>query len=127
MSDPVLAWQKALVTALDAALSCPVYDDVPKGADMPYVVLDTISTNSADALTNLRDEAMAYLTVWTKYRGRKQAQDFANLIYDTLHRAKLPLEAGRNVRCYVTNRTTRKDLADDVYLAPIRVRALLEH
>lgn len=127
MSDPVLALQKAVYDALSAALSCPVYDDVPAGASMPYVSIDTIAARSADPLAGRRDEVFVYMTAWSRYRGRKEAQDIANLIYDTLHRAKLSLASGRNVRCFVRDRMTRPDLAAGVYQAPVSVRCIVEH
>jgi hypothetical protein len=127
MSDPVWALQKAMYTALDGALSVPVYDDVPSTAVMPYVAFDSFQASPNDPLASRRDVVMVYLTAWTKGRGRKDAQALLNTIYDTLHQSKLTLDAGRNVRCYVTRRSTNPDIADQVFAGQVTVRCIVEH
>lgn len=127
MSDTGLALQKAIFTALTAALSVSVYDHVPDGAEMPYVVLDSQQARPNEPLSSRRDEVMVYLTVWTKYRGQAQALGILNTIYDTLHQARLPMEAGRLVRSYVVRKWTEPDLSEEIHKGKATVRAIVEH
>lgn len=127
MSDPNNALVKALYTTLNAALSCPFYDRPPTGATMPYVAIDTLQAVPRDPLASLRDEIFVYLTVWTKYRGAKEANEIVAEAYGALHRAKLPLDTGRMVRAYVTNRGAEPDIDEEIHKGRLTVKFIVEH
>jgi len=127
MSDRTDALVVSIYTALEAALSCPVYNYTPTDAAMPYVVIDTVQAVPNETLQARRDEVFVYLTAWTKYRGSKQANELVATIYSTLHRAKLSMSTGRMVRAYVTARGSEPDIQDEIFKGRATVRCLIEH
>ena len=127
MTDPGWALQKAVYGALSAALSVPVYDDVPEGAAYPYVTLSSQAARPDDPLDSRRDERFVYLTVWSSYRGQREVLEIMGQIDGALHRARPALETGRTVRAYVVRKVTSRDLPDGTYSGNVTVRVIVEH
>ncbi|MDW3204571.1 MAG: DUF3168 domain-containing protein [Alphaproteobacteria bacterium] len=124
-----LAVQKAVYQAIAAAVAglSPVpgvYDDVPDGADLPYVTLDMQDTQPMDGLTARRDEIRYYATVWSDYAGAKQVNEILAAIRPALHEVRLTLEAGTMIGCSVLRMRTARDVDDKTYqgLFTLRIR-----
>jgi dUTPase len=127
MSEPTLALQTALYSALDAALSCSVYDSVPQGAAMPYVTLEFQDVEDADFLGEKRDFRAIYLAVWSSYRGQKEVLELMQTIYNTLHEQSLTLSTGRIAQMRVVSRRTNREPDGVTYMGQVRVNILTEH
>lgn len=90
-----IAIQEAIYTALTAALSVPVYDDVPQpddsGAsdDFPYVTIgeDVITYDDTD--TEDIKQVSVTVHVWSRYSGRREVKQIQGQIYSALHRTDL--------------------------------------
>lgn len=77
----------------------PVYDDVPQGAQFPYIVIgDDISTPFDDDC-GVGAETLVTIHVWSTYSGRREVKDILALIYSAMNRAKLPLNNAYTVDC----------------------------
>lgn len=64
-----------------------VYDGTaPQDAPMPYVVVGEIMANNADTDNTLGFSASVDIHVWSEYRGRLEAANMQEQIYDALHR-----------------------------------------
>lgn len=127
MSDPSIAVQKAIYTALSNALSCNVYDSVPQGASYPYVVIDREESLDADYLATRKDERFLYLSVWSVYHGQKEVKEIMAGIDSALHRQRLGMDNGRMVICYVQRKTTLRDSDNLTFQGAVTLRILTEH
>lgn len=128
MSEPSAATQKALYTALSAALSpIKVYDAVPQGAAYPYVVINNTEIVTADFLGSRKDERMVYLSVWSQYRGQKEVLDILADIDAALHRTALTLETGRMVQCFVADKGTSRDSDNLSFQGRVKLRIITQH
>lgn len=105
MKSPLLSLQKAIYDRLKVSLSCPVYDEVPDGAAMPYVVLgeDTETDWSTKPVPGA--EITCTLHIWSDYRGMAEAKQIINQIEQALSQSPLAVE-GFNVVL------SRRDMAE---------------
>lgn len=69
-----------------------VYDDVPKNANFPYVVIGEDTHVPFDTDDSTGCEATITIHVWSRYRGKKEAKQIQGLIYEALNREPLILE-----------------------------------
>lgn len=127
MSDPGWALQVAIKTALDAALSCPVYDGVPPGSSYPYVAIETQDARPDDPLASRRDERFVTLSVWSRYEGQKEVLEILADIDGALHQKQLAMSTGRMVRAYVTRKRTSREPDNKTFMGQATVRVLVEH
>jgi hypothetical protein len=127
VSDPTLALQLALRTALTTALSVPVYDHVPQGSAYPYVSMDYQSSSPADFLSSRKDSRTIYLSVWSTYRGQKEVLEIMRDIYAALHEKKLTLSTGRVAQIRVAGRDTNREPDGVTYMGRVRISVLAEH
>lgn len=127
MSDPLLALKTAFYTALDAALSVPVFDHVPQGQDYPYVCLDTFTVSNAEFLNARKDRVSVYLSVWSDYRGQTEVMQIMSEIDAVLHGQQLSLSTGRVVRIYVDGKDTNREPDGVTYMGQVRASVLVEH
>ena len=91
--------QKAIYTKLDAALSVPVYDDVPQGASYPYVVIGEDATIEWDTDTEIGSESTLTIHTWSRAAGRKQTKELQEAIYTALHRTALVVTGVDVITC----------------------------
>lgn len=134
MSDPSVAVQKAIYTALTAgfaasspSINVPVYDAVPQDSAYPYVVIDRMEVVSDDPLSSRRDVRFMYLSIWSRWRGQKQVLDLLSIIDSTLHHKKLQMESGRMVMCYVDGKRTMRDSDNLTFQGAVKLRIITEH
>lgn len=89
------ALQQALYNLLQPELSCPVYDDVPQHAAMPYVVIGEDSFASDDTDDSRGGEATCEIHIWSDGRkdaGRKKSKQIADEVYELLHQTELNVD-----------------------------------
>lgn len=135
MTDPGWSLQKAIFSALDAALSVPVYDAVPQDAVQPYVVLASQLSVPDDPLNSRRDERHFYINVWSGKgdssglgpKGQRQALEIMGQIDAALHQARLPMDTGRMVRSYVVRKLSQPDIDGETWVGRVTVRVITEH
>lgn len=128
MSDPILAIQKAIYEALDAALDpVPVYDKVPQNSTYPYIVLNNMEVANADYLNARKSEVFMYISVWSQYRGQKEVIELSQTIEATLHRNLFTLDTGRMVQCHVQNRNTMREPDNLTFQGMIKLRIICEN
>lgn len=86
------ALHQAVFERLSDELSTPVYDDVPRNAAFPYVVVGEDTHVPFDTDDSLGSESTVTIHVWSRYRGKKEAKQIQGEIYDALTRQELTVE-----------------------------------
>ena len=124
MSDT--AFKTALYVALDAALAVPVYDHVPQGSAMPYVVIDGMASDNAEFLNARKDEITALLSVWSTYSGQNEVLGIMAEIDTALHGNRLTLTSGRLASLRVVSRETSREPDGETYMGRVTITALME-
>ena len=76
--SPISPLNKALLERLKGALSASVYDYVPTGKKMPYVVLTDTSAESWDTKTVCGANVLATLKVLSEYQGDKEVAQLSD-------------------------------------------------
>ena len=76
--SPLSPLSKALFERLKEALPVPVYDHVPTGKKMPYVVLTDTSAESWDTKTVCGANVLATLKVLSEYQGDKEVAQLSD-------------------------------------------------
>jgi hypothetical protein len=127
MADPSVASQKALYVALSAALSCSVYDSVPKRASYPYVVIERQDIDNSEPLASRREVRRFYLSIWSTYPGQKEILEILSAIDLALHNKRLSLETGRMVIARIRRRYTQRDLDGETFQGQVQVEVITEH
>ena len=94
------AWelQKSIYAALiaDGALTtllggAHIYDDVPRGAQLPYVTFGQSTVRDWSTGTDPGHEHLFTMHVWTRVNGERQAHQIMSAIRDRLHDTTLAL------------------------------------
>lgn len=127
MADPGLALHKALLAALDAALTVDVWDAVPQDSAYPYVTLDTSIASNADYLTVRKDERFVFLNVWSETRGQEEVLSIIGQIDAAMSGVALTLDTGRVVRVWVDRKSTQRDADNVTFMGQVTLRIITEH
>lgn len=115
--------QKALFGVLSAALACEVYDNVPKKATMPYVVIGDDTQVPDDTKTSNGFDNTVTLHVWSRASdGRREAKQILSDIYDVLHDVDLTIEGMSAVSCRFEFSETIPDVDDCITHGVARYR-----
>ena len=123
------------VTALLAAGAASIFDDVPEEELFPYVTIGEIQTDADETCTELGQEHLATINVWTSrvsraggtvgYEGRKAARDIVAAIHTALNHATLTVTGFVCVNVlYQFSDVFRED--EDTYHGVIRFRVVTE-
>ncbi len=128
-----LALQQAIFAALTGApqlvalLGGPrIYDAAPQPVVFPYVTFGIATLRDASTSTESADEHNVTLNIWSRARGRKEAQTIAGVLRNLLHDRPLTLvdHVLVNLRCDFTD--CRRDPDGATIHASLRLRALTE-
>ncbi|WP_434642760.1 DUF3168 domain-containing protein [Thermoanaerobacterium thermosaccharolyticum] len=92
MKSPLFPLQKAIYDRLKSSLTCPVYDNVPDGAKMPYVTLG--EDTAVDWSTKLENgqEVTHTLHIWSEYKGMMEAKQIIDQIIQAITSTPLVVE-----------------------------------
>ncbi|MGQ4272462.1 DUF3168 domain-containing protein [Terrihabitans sp. B22-R8] len=103
-----------------------VYDEVPAGASLPYVVLTDMESRGAGGSFEEGQEHRFSLNVWSQEAGMAQALSAANQLVTTLDGADLPLDGHQlsNLRWLATEAKRASD--GRRRFAALRFRAVTE-
>lgn len=115
----------------DAALSgllggAKIYDEVPAGAEVPYVVMADIESREAGDATADGQEHRFTLNIWSQEAGMGQALSAANEVVNALEGGNFPLEGHHltNLRWLATEARRASDGRHR--MAQLRFRAVTE-
>lgn len=90
-SDPLLDLGALLIQQITLFADVPVYDNVPQGAEPPYIVLGE-AVNAMNDTDGYNGFNILYpIHVWSEYRGKAETLAIQTLIYKALHRGKFSL------------------------------------
>ena len=97
MTDYARQVQAAIYTALEAALTIPIYDGVtPQDTSYPLAIMQMISISDDSTKTEHGQEFIFRVEVWSRSSDNDFGEVFDNLkiVYDTLHHKGLSTATG---------------------------------
>lgn len=133
MMQPGLSVQEAMLAALRARTTlvsllggAHIYDELPRGANPPFVVFNAIETRDWSVMDQKAHETFITLDITTNMRSRTQVQAITQEIESALDGAALTLTDHKlvNLRC-VFNVASRNKTAE-FFNATMRFRAATE-
>lgn len=133
MAAAGFALQKALYATLSgnagviAALGgARVYDDVPSRTEFPYITFGQSTARDWSTGTEPGREHTITLHVWSRARGRKQADDVMSAAETALHDAALTLDGHRLINLRHEFSDARREPDGETYHGVSRYRAVTE-
>lgn len=134
MSSATAALQQAIFaalsddTALRSALGAPgrIHDHVPRGAAFPYVAFASLSARDWSTGDAEGEEHTLVLHVWSREKGKREAETIAAAIRARLHDAALALDGYRLVNLRHVATETRREPDGLATRGIIRLRAVTE-
>jgi len=127
MADPALPLQAALLSALDNAVSCPVYDAVPQEASYPYMTMDySVSTNEDFLGGERRDVRFYYLSIWSRAYGSAEVYSIMAEI-DALNETPMTLSSGDMVSLRVERKRTSREPDNLTFMGQVTLRIITTH
>lgn len=134
MSSATAALQQAIYAALsgDATLrsalgaSDRIHDHAPRGAAFPYVAFASFSARDWSTGDTDGDEHTIVLHVWSREKGKREAETIAAAIRARLHDAALDVSGYRLVNLRHTATEIRREPDGQSTRGIIRLRAVTE-
>ena len=133
MTPAPLALQQAIFgtlstqTALTTLLGGPrIYDDVPQPVVFPYITFGQSTLRDASTSTDPGDEHIVTLHVWSRGRGRAEAQAIIDLMRTSLHDKPLTLTDHHLVNLRTEFADARRDPDGETIHGMLRLRAVTE-
>lgn len=126
MAEPTKALHKALLTALNSACSCSVYDGVPQDAAFPYVVIDYMTSENNDFLVGRMDVRFVYLMVWSRNLGQAEVMGIIEEI-ETLNEQPLTLDTGAVASLRVDSKRTAREADNLTFKGQVTLRVITTH
>lgn len=126
--EGTFALQEAIKSALGTALSgtATVHDHVPQNTAFPYVVIGDTDVSDWGTKDSIGTEQLLQIDVWSRYKGRKQALQIGNTIYETLHEESLTVEGQQLVLMRFDSADALQEADGETYRRVMRFRALLD-
>ena len=125
--------QKAIFAALTADTSLTtllggarIYDDVPRGADLPYVTFGQSTVRDWSTGTDPGFEHLFTLHVWTRVNGERQAHQIMTALLAALHDRALALTGFRLVNLRHELSDSFRDPDGETIHGIVRYRAVTE-
>ena len=129
------AWelQKSIHAALtgDGAVTAllggaRVYDDVPRGAELPYITFGQSTARDWSTGTDEGSEHILTLHVWSRGAGEREAHQIMSAVRDRLHDAELAVDGQRLVNLRHEFSNAARDPDGETYHGIVRYRAVTE-
>lgn len=119
----VLSGDSALVALLGGAR---VYDDVPRGAEFPYITFGPVTVRDWSTGTETASEHLFSLHVWCRSAGERQVHLIIDAVRVALHDSALTLSGHRlvNLRHEIFDAARQSD--GETYHGLMRFRAVTE-
>lgn len=118
-----LTGSSAVATVLGGAR---VHDDVPRGAELPYLTIGQSSARDWSTGTEDGEEHTLTVHVWSRANGRKQVQEIMGVVRGVLNDAALSLSGHRLVNLRHEFGEARRDPDGETYHGLMRFRAVTE-
>lgn len=126
MSEPTTALYTALLAAIDALVTCDVWDGVPQNTTYPYVVMD-FTTSSNEDLTNTRlDRRYVYLSIWSRSPGQAEVMGIMSQL-DALNNSSLSLSTGAVCLLRVERKRTSREPDNLTFMGQVTLQILTTH
>ncbi len=103
-----------------------IYDDVPRGASLPYVTLAEFTARDWATGTEPGTEITFTVHAWSRGAGHKSPHLLADAVRAALHDQPLTLSAHHLVNLRHDASETRRERDGDTYRVIARFRAVLE-
>ena len=111
---PVIALKGAILARLsaDAALTAligpgRIHDEVPRGAEAPYVVFGDITCRDNGTVSDTGHRTDLALVVWSRHGGTREALAIGDAVAAALDDVSLPLAGHRMIACRIPASETR--------------------
>lgn len=91
MKSPLLELQQKVFQWLTTSLTCDVYDAVPDGALMPYVVIGEDTAVDYATKLNKGSEITLTIHIWSDYDGYAEVMNIIETIVDTFNDSSMQL------------------------------------
>jgi len=91
MKLPTLTLHKAQVDRLESQTSYSIYDDHPENEDFPYVTMGEITARPWCDKFEDGMEIFSTIHIWSRYHGRKEAEEMSDAILQALTLSTLDL------------------------------------
>lgn len=75
---PLFAAQQAIYLALSSYQTTPVYDDVPPGAELPFITIGAFTCKPISNKTTDIYDCTFQIHIWSEYEGKKEVNDISN-------------------------------------------------
>jgi hypothetical protein len=119
----VLNSDAALIALLGGAR---VYDDVPRGAEFPYITFGQSTARDWSTDTEAGSEHIVTLNVWSRHAGEREVHLIMAAVRDALHEADIAIAGHRLVNLRHEVSEASRDADGETYRGIIRFRAVLE-
>lgn len=133
MPESGFALQKAIHSELTANAAViallggtKVFDDVPRGADAPYVTFGLTSVRDWGTSDQDGEEHILTLHVWSDATGRREAREIVGALRTALHDRPLTLDGHRLINMRQEFADTRREPSGEGYHGIVRLRAVTE-
>lgn len=133
MTSASFALQKAIVAALSGDASvvsllggARIYDDVPNRTEFPYMTIGQTTERDWSTGTDLGSEHLVTLHVWSRTKGRKQADEVMAAARSALHDQGLALVGHRLVNLRHEFSDARREPDGETFHGISRFRAVTE-
>jgi len=91
MKSPALVLHKAIIQRIEYMTSYKVFDATPENEAFPYVTMGNISASDWSDKFENGQEVYATIHIWSQYRGRKEADEMADVILRAMTSMSLDL------------------------------------
>lgn len=91
MKSPFLALHDAEVARIEAETNYTVYDDIPKQAAYPYVVMGEMTGTDWSDKFEPGQEVFSTKHIWSQYQGKKEVVEMGDAILQALSKSTLDL------------------------------------
>lgn len=133
MTSAAFALQKAIHSTLvaDTAVTSSlggsrVYDEVPRGAPLPYITFGLTTERDWSSGSDQGSEHLVTLHVWSQAAGRKQTAEVIEALRSALHDTPLTLTGHRLVNLRHEFSESRREADGEGFRGLVRLRAVTE-
>lgn len=126
MADPTLALHTALLAAIDAAVTCDVWDAVPQDSAYPYLTVDQMVSTEGDYHTLRVQTRFVYLSIWSRVVGQAEIMEIMGQL-DALHEQPLTLSTGEAVSVRIERKRTVRETDNLTFKGQVTLRVITQH
>ncbi len=126
MAEPTTALHTALLSQIEALVTCDVWDGVPQGTEYPYIVVDYTTMGNEDLLNTRLDRRFIYLSIWSRSPGQAEVMGILSQL-DALNNSTLSLSTGAVVAIRVERKRTNREPDNLTFMGHITLQILTTH